>query len=95
MTIEQAASAGPHASVEPLEEIARRLARVHLSLATNLDGGHELQRWTLGQLEDLMTYVDSVIDGQTATKSQGDNTSASTASTEKSQPRNTGRESRA
>ena len=95
MPVEHDASTAPHASVEPLEEIARRLARVHLSLATNLDGGRESRRWTLGQLEDLMTYVDAVIDGQAATTGQVDDDTASRASTTKSRPRNLRRETRA
>lgn len=37
-----------------------------MSLATNLDGGRELQTWTREQIEDLMAYVDSVIDAQPA-----------------------------
>lgn len=51
---------------EPLEVVAQRLARIHMSLATNLDGGRELQTWTREQIEDLMAYVDSVIDAQPA-----------------------------
>jgi hypothetical protein len=55
-------SAAEMSSADSLEEIARRLARIHVSLATNLDGGRELQSWTREQIESLMSYVDAVIE---------------------------------
>ena len=55
-------TAAEETSADSLEEIARRLARIHHSLATNLDGGSELQSWTREQIESLMSYVDAVID---------------------------------
>lgn len=64
MTAEQRAGTAPPASVEPLEEIARRLVKIHISLASNLDGGRKLQNWTREQIEDLMVYVDNAIDSQ-------------------------------
>jgi Ser/Thr protein kinase RdoA (MazF antagonist) len=55
-------TAAEKSNAETLEEIARRLTRIHVSLATNLDGGRELQSWTREQIESLMAYVDAVID---------------------------------
>ena len=62
MTAEPSTTAVSPSSAEPLEEIARRLARIHMPLATNLGGGRELQNWTREQIEDLMAYVDIAID---------------------------------
>ncbi len=61
------ATSAPVGSVEQLEEIAKRLVEVHIALASNLDGGREIQTWTRHQIETLMAYVDSVIDGQAST----------------------------
>ena len=47
---------------EQLEEIARQLTAIHVSLATNLDGGRELQTWTRHQIEDVLKYIDLAID---------------------------------
>jgi hypothetical protein len=48
--------------VEDLEEIARRLTAIHVSLATNLDGGRELQTWARRQIEDVLGYIDGTLD---------------------------------
>ena len=52
----------PYVEVEQLEETARQLTAIHVSLATNLDGGRELQTWTRHQIEDVLKYIDLVID---------------------------------
>ena len=50
------------AHVDQLEEIARQLTAVHVSLATNLEGGRELQTWTRHQIEQILAYIDQAID---------------------------------
>src|SRR4051794_402686 len=50
--------------VAQLEEIARRLTAIHVSLATNLDAGRELQTWTRKEIEGVLAYVDDAIDRQ-------------------------------
>jgi len=50
------------AYVTQLEEITRQLTEVHVSLATNLDGGRELQTWTRHQIEQILQYIDQAID---------------------------------
>lgn len=62
MATQQTRSGVPPAHVEQLEEIARQLTAVHVSLATNLDGGRELQTWTRHQIEDVLKYIDLAID---------------------------------
>ena len=62
MSAEPSTTAARSSSAAPLEEVARRLARIHMPLATHLDGGRELQNWTREQIEDLMAYVDDAID---------------------------------
>jgi len=47
---------------EQLEEIACQLTAIHVSLATNLDGGRELQTWTRHQIEDVLKFIDLAID---------------------------------
>ncbi len=48
--------------VEHLEEIARRLTAIHVSLATNLDGGRDLQTWARRQIEGVLGYIDGTLD---------------------------------
>jgi hypothetical protein len=48
--------------VEQLEEIARRLTAIHVSLATNLDGGRDLQTWARQEIEGVLGYIDGAID---------------------------------
>lgn len=55
-------SAPTPAAVEQLEEIARELTAIHLSLATNLDASRELQTWTDDQIEDVLKFIDLAID---------------------------------
>jgi hypothetical protein len=62
MASEQKAASVAAGHVEQLEEIARQLTTIHVSLASNLDGGRELQTWTRKQVEDLLRYVDHAID---------------------------------
>jgi hypothetical protein len=64
MSAESSTTAAPSSSGAALEEVARRLARIHMPLATHLDGGRELQNWTRERIEDLMAYVDNAIDTQ-------------------------------
>lgn len=64
MTTNQTTSNVPVGSAEQLEEIAKRLVEVHVALASNLDGGRDMQTWTRHRIENLIAYVDSVIDGQ-------------------------------
>ena len=45
MTAEPSTTAVSPSSAEPLEEIARRLARIQTPWLTNLGGGRELQNW--------------------------------------------------
>lgn len=62
MATQQDASDVSPAHVDQLEEIARQLTAVHVSLATNLDGGRELQTWTRHQIEQILLYIDQAID---------------------------------
>ena len=64
MSAEPSTTAARSSSGSALEEVARRLARIHMPLATHLDGGRELQNWTREQIEDLMAYVDDAIDAR-------------------------------
>jgi hypothetical protein len=61
---EQTVVADSH--VVQLEEIARRLTALHVSLATNLDGGRELQLWARQEIEGILAYVDDAVDTDAA-----------------------------
>jgi hypothetical protein len=62
MATQRNASNVTPAQVDHLEEIARQLTAVHVSLATNLDGGREVQSWTRHQIEQVLKYIDEAID---------------------------------
>ena len=66
MASEQQAVAISHA--EQLEEIARRLVELHVSVASNIGSSIEHQRWQLAKLRSLMEYVDEAIDRHVATR---------------------------
>jgi hypothetical protein len=58
----------PPESADPLEEVYRRLVSIHHALATDLDGGVELQTRTRHRVKDLLDYVGGKLDTRETTR---------------------------
>ena len=52
----------PPENADPLAEVYRRLVSIHHALATDLDGGAELQTRMRHRVEDLLEYVGAKLD---------------------------------
>jgi hypothetical protein len=69
MPHQHAARAQPPEMADTLEEIYRRLVSIHHALATDLDGGAELQTRTRHRVKDLLDYVGGKLDARDAARS--------------------------
>jgi hypothetical protein len=66
MPQQHAARTQPPENADPLEEIYRRLVSMHHALATDLDGGAELQTRMRHRVKDLLDYVGGKLDARDA-----------------------------
>jgi hypothetical protein len=69
MAQQHAARPQPPEQADPLEEIYRRLVSIHHALATDLDGGAELQARMRHRVKDLLDYVGEKLDARDAARS--------------------------
>jgi hypothetical protein len=69
MPQQHAARAQPPEKADPLEEIYRRLVSIHHALATDLDGGAELQTRMRHRVKDLLDYVEGQLDARDEARS--------------------------
>lgn len=72
MTQQPAARPQPPESSDPLDEVYRRLVSIHHALATDLDGGAELQTRTRHRVKELLDYVGGKLDAREAAPTVSD-----------------------
>ena len=54
---------------DPLQEVRRRLVRIHASMAEATNDDPELRSWSLGKIREVLDYIQSVQQDQRAAAS--------------------------
>jgi hypothetical protein len=69
-----ASSKGQHGVAEPswddpLQEVRRRLVRIHASMAEATNDDPEIRSWSVGKIREVLDYIQSVEQDQRAAAS--------------------------